>query len=451
MADFSYEGKTLTVNGPLKTSGTNLPLNAKYRVDHFNDIDDIPTPAIGELIYVIQDETRNYNPSIYVVKSLKSNSFGVSNTTIREVDLLDNFLTDIDAKSVNGKDFWYGTQAEYNELAKISKNTIYIISDMEAQVGPTGPEGKQGLDGLSAYDIWITAPGNENKTQSEFIKSMQGEKGKSAYEVWLEITGFTSEEKSETDFIKSLVGASGETGKDGLTTSISLNGKDYTHVNGKITLPVNSGDSLLVLDEEGKISSSFLSDDINAGDAKTIDGKKIWCGTEEEYNIITNDGLDEDESTIYIIEDKTLTLGPTGPRGPQGLPGLVGPTGPTGMGLKILNVYNNEDEFNQSKPTNNRIGDCYLIGNYFYIWDGVNFIKSEDITVITNYDNEKIGVLSDLLTNDKSSLVAAINEVFQLGNSKKKALANAISKMGVEANASESWDELISKILLIKK
>ena len=366
MADFSYNGKTITVNGPLKISSINTPLNAKYRVEYFNDIDDIPTPAVGELIYVLKDETRNYDPSIYVITKLKANSFGVNNTNIDTVELLDTFLTEVDAKTVNGKKFWYGTKAEYDELVKISGDTIYIISDMESQIGPTGPTGKQGLDGLSAYDIWVSTPGNENKTQVEFIESMKGVQGKSAYELWLESNGFTSDEKTEADFLNAITGK---------TTSISLSGTEYKQVNGKIDLPVNNSDSLLLLDNDGKISSSFLSDDISAGDAKTINGKTIWCGTEEEYNILTSNGEKEDSETIYIIEDGTISRGPTGPTGPQGPQGITGPTGPRGESLKILGIYSNISEL----PSSNNIGDCYLIGNSLYIWNGEQFINSGDI------------------------------------------------------------------------
>lgn len=38
-------------------------------------------------------------------------------------------------------------------------------------------KGKDGIDGQSAYEIWKSIPGNENKTVTEFLESLKGESG----------------------------------------------------------------------------------------------------------------------------------------------------------------------------------------------------------------------------------------------------------------------------------
>ena len=98
----------------------------------------------------------------------------------------------------------------------------------QGEKGETGAKGDTGADGKSAFEVWSKMPGNENKTQDDFIKAItgangkdgaagpqgpQGENGtdgKSAYEVWKEIPG--NENKTQDDFIKAITGANGKDG-----------------------------------------------------------------------------------------------------------------------------------------------------------------------------------------------------------------------------------------------
>lgn len=212
--DFTYDNKAIALNGPLRTTNRNQPLNAKYRVDNYSDIENIPTPAVGEFVYVLKDETRDDKPSLYIIKSLESNDFGIPNTIISEVSLLQDFLD-----------------------------------------------------------------------------------------------------------------------------------------------PINSD---------------------------TVDDKHIWCGTEEEYNKLTNNGADESANTIYMIQDEYIAIGPTGPRGPQGFSGITGPTGPQGANLIIKGMYKNESELNSAHPSGNLIGDAYLINNTeLCVWNGTAF-KNVGVVSVAN-------------------------------------------------------------------
>lgn len=67
---------------------------------------------------------------------------------------------------------------------------------------------------------------------------------------------------------------------------------------------------------------------------------------------------------------------------------------------------------------------------------------TSSVTTVSN----NIGALSNLKTNEKGSLVGAINEVFQSGSNAKTKLVNALTAKGISASTSDSWDTLIDKI-----
>ena len=111
------------------------------------------------------------------------------------------------------------------------------LASLKGDKGDTGATGPKGEDGKSAYDVWKDTPGNGEKTKEEYLASLKGEKGetgatgakgekgdtgaagakgdkgdkgeagtvgKSAYEYWKEVKG--NENKTEDDFRKALEG-----------------------------------------------------------------------------------------------------------------------------------------------------------------------------------------------------------------------------------------------------
>lgn len=96
---------------------------------------------------------------------------------------------------------------------------------LESLKGEPGDAGIQGATGQSAYELWKTQFGNENKSEQDFLDSLKGDKGdpgdvgptgadgQSAYELWKSQEG--NESKTETDFLNALKGAAGEAGEDG--------------------------------------------------------------------------------------------------------------------------------------------------------------------------------------------------------------------------------------------
>ncbi len=58
-----------------------------------------------------------------------------------------------------------------------------------------------------------------------------------------------------------------------------------------------------------------------------------------------------------------------------------------------------------------------------------------------------IGELRGLETTEKGNLVGALNEVFILGNEKKQKLAENLIAMRIEASVSDTWEQLLDKVL----
>ena len=172
--DFSYNGKTINISGPAKPSGKNQPLDPRTEVKLYADIESIPSPYIGMIITVLEDETNSNKMTDYKVLSLKANASGIANSVVdqvqRYVDYLGagsvsqddintavndylvknpvsggataeqvaqieankNNITDIINNKLDGKTFKFLTQAEYDVLPEDEKNneTIeYHITD----------------------------------------------------------------------------------------------------------------------------------------------------------------------------------------------------------------------------------------------------------------------------------------------------------------------------------
>lgn len=260
--DFTYNNKAIVLNGPLRTNGRNQPLNAKYRVKNYSDIEDIPTPAVGEFVYVLEDETRDDKPSLYIIKSLASNDFGVPNTIISEVSLLQDFLESMNSDTVDDKHIWCGTEEEYNILtnngADESADTIYMIQDEYIAMGPTGPRGPQGLSGIAGP----TGPQGANlaikglyKTESELNSAHPS--GNLLGDTYL----VNNNEMCIWDGIKfNNVGVVSVANK---ATSVSINGDIYRPVNDVVTLPTNCESGILILDKNGKILNDMLPDEFD--------------------------------------------------------------------------------------------------------------------------------------------------------------------------------------------
>lgn len=64
--------------------------------------------------------------------------------------------------------------------------------------------------------------------------------------------------------------------------------------------------------------------------------------------------------------------------------------------------------------------------------------------------SNKIGNLSNLKTSSKGTLVAAVNEVFQLGSNVKSAIVTALNEKGCDLNSNSSWDDICNSLTTIR-
>ena len=90
--DFTNNNRTISTTGGFLPNTTNTPIDVRTRVNSKADIANIPMPFIGMRILVLQDESNNGEITEYIVKSLKTDSLGVANSVIDEVELTKDFL-----------------------------------------------------------------------------------------------------------------------------------------------------------------------------------------------------------------------------------------------------------------------------------------------------------------------------------------------------------------------
>ena len=74
--DFTYGNKTIVISGAIRPSTKNTPTDARCRVTTKADIENIPLPAVGLLVYV-EDEQK-----FYVVGGLKADTMGTANMVV---------------------------------------------------------------------------------------------------------------------------------------------------------------------------------------------------------------------------------------------------------------------------------------------------------------------------------------------------------------------------------
>ena len=114
-------------------------------------------------------------------------------------------------------------------------------------------------------------------------------------------------------------------------------------------------------------------------------------------------------------------------------------------------VYDNEGKSIESKYLSSV---AYIQGDDIKITDeNGNIIDTSELEAqieavgeIANWCRAALGDSDQLLTNNKNSVVDAINEVFQCGNNVKQNLVDALIAKGVQASTSETFDSLIAKL-----
>ena len=92
ITDFNYGNKTIAASGPFKPTGKDMPSDARTRVESYADIASIPNPHVGLKITVKVDETNDNKMTDYIVKSLKANASGITNSVVDQVQRYVDYL-----------------------------------------------------------------------------------------------------------------------------------------------------------------------------------------------------------------------------------------------------------------------------------------------------------------------------------------------------------------------
>ncbi len=200
--DFTYNNKTINISGPAKPSGKNQPLDPRTEVKLYADIKSIPSPYVGMIVTVLEDETNSNKMTDYKVLSLKANASGIANSVVdqvqRYVDYLgagsvsqedintavNNYLTEnpvqsgataeqaaqIEANRIAIGDTNSGLIKEVNDIKNIElQNLNTAINTLETLVGLDETVGDK--NGLPKGDANIIASINriDNKTGGQVV------------------------------------------------------------------------------------------------------------------------------------------------------------------------------------------------------------------------------------------------------------------------------------------
>ena len=200
--DFSSD--VILLNGALKPTKRNTPLDCRTVIENIKEVSRIPLPYVGMIFYV-KDENQ-----LYKVTTLKSKLIAGKPQEDYQVNKYE--------KIIDLSDY---TTKEYvdNSIAEIQQKPG--IQGEKGDKGDPGVDGADGVDGKSAYQIAVEKgfDGDENA----WLASLKGEKGadgvigadgangKSAYQIAVE-KGF---EGDEIAWLASLKGADGAQGVDG--------------------------------------------------------------------------------------------------------------------------------------------------------------------------------------------------------------------------------------------
>ena len=200
--DFSTD--VILLNGALKPTKRNTPLDCRTVIENIKEVSRIPLPYVGMIFYV-KDENQ-----LYKVTTLKSKLIAGKPQEDYQVNKYE--------KIIDLSDY---TTKEYvdNSIAEIQQKPG--IQGEKGEKGDPGVDGADGVDGKSAYQIAVEKGFEGDETA--WLASLKGEKGadgvigadgangKSAYQIAVE-KGF---EGDETAWLASLKGADGAQGIDG--------------------------------------------------------------------------------------------------------------------------------------------------------------------------------------------------------------------------------------------
>lgn len=156
--DFSYNGKTINSSGPIKPSGKNQPLDPRTEVKLYADIESIPSPYVGMIITVLEDETNSNKMTDYKVLSLKANVSGIANSVVDQVQRYVDYLGASSGESISQEDINTAVNNYLTEHPVSSGATVEQAAQIQANKTAIGDENSGLTKGLNDIST-LTIPG----------------------------------------------------------------------------------------------------------------------------------------------------------------------------------------------------------------------------------------------------------------------------------------------------
>lgn len=145
--DFSYGGNTIVTSGAIRPSTKNTPTDARCRVATKADIENIPLPAVGLMVYV-EDEAK-----FYVIKGLKANAMGVEGMQVDMAQVVE-FTGGGSGSGGSGDLSDYYNKTEIDD--KIKTKTVILTSSSFTDADGDGIYEANVKHDLNSNDVIVT-------------------------------------------------------------------------------------------------------------------------------------------------------------------------------------------------------------------------------------------------------------------------------------------------------
>ena len=159
-----------------KVSIKNTPLDIRTRIDSVAEVENVPSPFIGMIFYVIDEK------QFYVVKTLKSKTLGsmeVIDSVIDQYELLHKDLVTIEQlqEQIAAIELLEGPQGVQGEPGQDGKDFTYDMFTPEQLEALRGPQGEQGVQGEKGPQGEKGAQGLQGERGPEGPQGEQGIQG----------------------------------------------------------------------------------------------------------------------------------------------------------------------------------------------------------------------------------------------------------------------------------
>ena len=172
----------IVASNGFKVSIKNTPLDIRTRIESIAEIENIPSPFIGMIFYVMDEQ------EFYVVKTLKSKILGsmvMIDAIIDSYELLHDGLVTIEQleQQIANIELLEGPQGPQGEAGKDGQDgkdftfDMFTPEQLESLRGPQGPQGEQGIRGLQGAQGPQGIQGEPGVAGPEGPQGPQGEQG----------------------------------------------------------------------------------------------------------------------------------------------------------------------------------------------------------------------------------------------------------------------------------